>query len=277
MRNLRLIVFTIYAIALPSVQSMADAAAQTEPPVPPQAAAAEQPALLPATLVERLCESYSGIESVSCEIRKTTKSGIRTMRMLSRVHYKKPNRIHVDNVSPAKRTIIADGKRLYYHEAGVARGFSRPISELSETWLKPLHNIPGTPLEHLLPLRGLPAIELPASVDGKIREAYEKDGVYVVLTADDQNRLHQVDFFKSSEMASKTGEYTFAHLQEVEPDCWIPLQHKATLFLPEGEVAVETRRVSNLSVNGSIPDHLFNHELFFRGVEFVDDFQKTYR
>jgi len=233
--------------------------------------------LHPPSLAERLCTVYAQIKSVSCEIRKTTTGGGKTLRMLSRVHYRAPNCLHVDNVSPVKRTIIADGKRLYYHEAGVPRGFSRPIDELSETWLAPLRNIPGTALEHLLPLSGLPETVLPPSEEGYERCAYQAKGVYVVLTADTDNRLHRIDFFRGEDMQERTGAFTFSHFQEVLPGCWVPTQHKATLFLPEGDVAVETRRISNLAVNGIIPDPIFDHDLFLKGIEFVDDFQKTYR
>ena len=229
------------------------------------------------SLADTLCSMYSQIESVSCEISKTSKGGGRTMRMLSRVHYKAPNRVHVENVSPIKRTIIADGEKLYYHESGVPRGFSRPIDQLSDTWLAPLRNIPGTALEHLFPLRGLPETVLPPSAAESQRRGYQVGEVYVVLSADAENRLHRIDFFKSDAMEAKTGEYTFTHFKEVIPGCWVPTQHKATLFLPADEVVVETRRVSNLAVNGAIPDHLFNHELFFKDVEFVDEFEKTYR
>jgi outer membrane lipoprotein-sorting protein len=231
----------------------------------------------PETLAEQLCATYSQIQSVSCEIRKTTKGSGRTMRMLSRIHYRAPNRVHVDNVSPIKRTIIADGERLYYHESGVPRGFSRPIEDLSDTWMAPLRNIPGTAVEHLLPLCGLSEIALQPSDENAARRGYQAKDVYVVLTADAEKRLHRIDFFKSAAMKAKTGEYTFTHFQEVMPGCWVPTQHKATLFLPADEVVVETRRISNLAVNGNIPDHLFNADLFFKDVEFVDDFQKTYR
>ena len=238
---------------------------------------ADAPALLQDSLAEQLCSIYSQIKSVSCEIRKTTKGSGRTMRMLSRVHYKAPNRVHVDNVSPIKRTIIADGKCLYYHESGVPRGFSRPIDELSDTWMAPLRNIPGTAIEHLLPIRGIPETALTPSPEGHERRGYQAKDVYVVLTVDAEKRIHCIDFFKSSAMETKTGEYTFTHFQEVMTGCWVPAQHKATLFLPADEVVTETRRISNLTVNGAIPDHLFNPELFFKDVEFVDDFQETYQ
>ena len=70
------------------------------------------------SLVRKLCAAYKDIETITCEVRKTTKGSDQTMRMLSRVYYKKDRLIHVDNVTPKKRRIICDGKTLWYYEAG---------------------------------------------------------------------------------------------------------------------------------------------------------------
>ena len=137
-----LFITTNFTIALPSNQ-----APGTKPPAPSSQTSK--------TLAQRLCSNYSQIKTISCEIRKTTKGKGQTLRILSRVHYKFPNHIHVENVSPVKRRIIADGKDLYYYQERNSRGFSKPIDELSETWLTPLRNIPGTALEHLIPLCGI--------------------------------------------------------------------------------------------------------------------------
>ena len=228
------------------------------------------------TLAERICASYSQIKTVSCEIRKTTKGGGHTIRLLSRVHYKTPNHIHVDNVTPVKRTIIADGKKLYYYQEGMPRGFSRPISQLSELWLKSLHNIPGTALEHLMPLCGIDETELPSTEPETIRRGYEVKGIYVVLTADIKNRLTRIDFFKTPQMNSKTGEYIYSGWKEVIPNCWISTHYKAELFLPAEKVVKETRHIKNLTLNKDIPDRLFDHEIFMKNIEFTDIFKHTY-
>jgi outer membrane lipoprotein-sorting protein len=229
------------------------------------------------TLATRLTTLYSRIKSVSCDIRKTTKGDGRTLRMLSRVHYSAPHHIHVDNVSPAKRTIIADGERLYYYEAGMKRGFSKPISELSEKWLAPLRNIPGTAMEHLYRLRDCAEIQLEPSPEGYLRRAYQTDNVFVVLSADRDDRLHRIDFFADSTMLKRTGEYIYTQFEEVIDGCWIPMHHRATLFLPADEVAVEIRSIRNLAANGTIPKHLFDHELFMKDIDFVDTFNQIYQ
>ena len=64
------------------------------------------------TLAEKLCSEYAKIESVSSEIQKTITTGGKSVKWLSRVFYRKDDRIHVENVTPEKRRIVADGKSL---------------------------------------------------------------------------------------------------------------------------------------------------------------------
>ena len=232
----------------------------------------------PVTQANQLLNNYLKIDSLSCEIRKTTKSKDHTLRILSRIQYRKPDHIHVENISPFKRTIVADGKNLYYYQQSFKRGFSRPINKLSDTWLTTLKNVPGTPMEHLIKLRNTPEQELPPTSDGSRRSGYNvKKGIFVVLTVDRTNRITNIDFYKSPAMQKKTAEYVYSKQIEVMPCCWIPTRHKATLFLPADERVTETRIISNLSVNKKIPDQIFNHELFFKDIEFTDDFQRTYQ
>jgi len=199
------------------------------------------------------------------------------MRLLSRVHYKFPNHIHVENAAPVKRTIIADGKTLYYYQDGMPRGFSQPIDELNATWLAPLQNIPGTALEHLIPLYEIEEIELPKTEAGLIQRGYQVKELFVVLIADGQNQLQQINFFKTPAMQIKTGEYIYSKQKQVTPNCWISTHHKATLYLPNEEVINETRHFSNLAINEDIPDQLFNHELFMKDVKFTPEFKNTYQ
>lgn len=227
------------------------------------------------TLAEQLLDSYGRIKTLSCEIRKTTKSKGVTVRLLSRVHYQSPDHIHVDNASPIKRTIIADGKKLYYYQKGMPRGYSQDISKLSPTWLRSLHNIPATPVEHLLPLRGIKEDKLKAS-ETHLRRGYMVKNLYVVIETDDQMRINRIEFFKSAAMQTKTAEYIYSSQQEVLPRCWIPTHHKATLYLPNEETAKESRVIANLAVNKPIPSKLFSYEVFMPKVEFTSDFSKTY-
>jgi len=262
------VLFTTTDFATPATNSIAPT-----PPGSTESAAGKQ---AENTLAERICASYSQIKTVSCEVRKTTKGGEHTIRLLSRVHYKKPDHIHVDNVSPVKRTIIADGKKLYYYQEGMPRGFSRPITELSETWLKSLHNIPGTALEHLTPLCGIDETELTPTETGTIRRGYSVKGIYVVLTADSNNRITRIDFFKTPAMKNKTAEYIYSGWKAIIPGCWISTHYKAELYLPADEIVKETQHITNLAANNDIPDKLFDHNVFLKNIEFTDIFRHTY-
>jgi hypothetical protein len=229
-----------------------------------------------ATLAQQLCAGYEQIQSVSCEIRKIATSDTITVRMLSRVHYRKPGRIHVDSVAPIKKRIISDGKTLYYHQENAERGFSRPVAKLEEPILSTYRNIPATPMEHLLKLRDLPEADLPGDKDLPVRKGYQAPKVYVVLAADAEGKLVRVEFYASSEMKSKTALYEYSDFHKAGDNCWIPLLHKATMFLPDGKQATEIRHIDNLFVNKPVADNLFNPDLFFKDLEFVDDFSKTF-
>ncbi|QTA92659.1 LolA family protein [Desulfonema magnum] len=228
------------------------------------------------SFVQKLCDAYQNIDTITCEIRKTTKGGGRTMRMLSRVYYKKGYYVHVDNVTPRKRRIIADSKTLWYYETDAPRGFSRSISELTEVWMSAINNIPGTPMENLLKLRGLPEISLPATDEYPIRKAYQAEKAYVVLYCDNSERLIKIEFFDSSEMKKSIAHYNYSAFQKANEHCWIPCLHKAVISLPDGEEMTETRRINNLEVNKPVADRMFKAGIFFKDVEFVGDFEKMY-
>src|SRR3989339_2041854 len=146
------------------------------------------------SLAMRLCMAYESIETISCQIRKTTEAGNTSVTMLSRVFYKKPDHIHVENVAPSKRRIIADGKKLYYHEEKVARGFSKNINELEPQWLAHLRNIPGTPIENLIKLKDLPETKMEATKEFPERRSYQSAKVFVVLSCDTQGRPAKIEF-----------------------------------------------------------------------------------
>ncbi len=226
------------------------------------------------TLAQTLLSSYANIQTVSCEIRKTT-SGEDTVRMLSRVYYKKGNYLHVDNFAPVRRTIIADGEKLYYHQQELPRGFSRPLTALTEEWLLSVKTVPGTPMEHLLRLENLAETPLPATPEHPVRAGYQAEKVFVVLSCDKEKHLAQIEFFATETMKTKTAQYNYSEFQEAGENCWIPCLHKGIMFLPDDQEIFETRRIDNLVVNGSIADNLFDWRLFFEDIQFTDDFEAS--
>lgn len=228
------------------------------------------------SLAASLCRGYDAVESVSCEVEKTTTAAGRSVKWLSRVYYRHDNRIHVENVAPAKRRIIADGKTLFYFSEGDKRGYSKPVDELTGPWWVSLHAVPGSPMEHLLQLRDLPEQVLEPEPGHPVRRGYQAEKVYVVLSCDPEGRLAKVEFFKAQDLKDKTGEYQYGLFEKVSDQCWIPCLHKATMPLPDGGQLTETRRILNLEVNKPIAPALFDPAPFFKDVEFTGDFDKTY-
>ena len=85
------------------------------------------------TVLARVLKPYDAVQSLSCEIRRDTPlPDGQTMRMLSRVYYQRPDRLHVENFSPVKRRIVSDGTVFRSYTEGAPQGFSRPVAELNE-------------------------------------------------------------------------------------------------------------------------------------------------
>lgn len=240
--------------------------AHAEPAAPPPGTAPN--------LAERLCREYEQIRTVSCVVRKTRAGQGQTVRMLSRVYYEKPDRIHVDNASPVNRRIICDGVKLYYYQEGAPRGYARAVDALPEDWLRKLRTVPATPMEHLLRLRGLPEIELPGTDALPVRRGYQSRRRFVVLGCDKQGRLLRIDFYKTDKMQDLTACCEYDAYRNPKQLAWIPCLHKETVRMPEGDVT-ETKRIDNLAVNQPLATGLFVAERFFSEVEFSDEFRQT--
>ena len=227
-------------------------------------------------LATRLMESYNCVNTLSCAIRKQTTVKDSSVRMMSRVYYSRPDRIHVKNTAPMKRMIVADGTRLFYYEEDMPTGYSRPIAELSDTWLTRLRTIPGTPLDHLQQMEGLTEKDFPPTDEFPTRKAYEAEHVFVILSCDDKNRLARLEFYDSPDMKIKLGDYLYSSFVRVCDDCWIPRKHVIHRWLPQEEIDVtETVRVDALRVNEEIEAAKFDASLHFKGVRFSDDFVKA--
>ena len=227
------------------------------------------------TLVDRLLASYDGVQSLQAEIRKDTKAGGMDMRKLSRVYFARPDRLHVETFSPVNRRIVADGTNLFSFLEGDPKGFSRAVTQLDPDWLISLRQVPGTPMEQLLRLRGLPEQELPATEAAPIRRGYAAAKTYVVLEAGAEGRLNAVEFYTGADLAQRTARFDYLAYTELAPGVWIPLLHKARL-LQGGMDSEETTRVSGAVVNQPVPDGLFLPAAFFQGVEFTDNLDDIY-
>jgi hypothetical protein len=227
------------------------------------------------TLVDRLLASYDGVQTLQGEIRKDIKSGGVEVRKLSRVYFARPDRLNVETFSPVKRRIVADGAKFYSFMEGDPKGFSRPVDKLDEDWLISLRQVPGTPMDQLMRLRGLPEQALPATASAPVRRGYQATRVYVVLEVEASGRLAAVEFYSGPDLAQRSGRYEYSAYTELAAGLWFPLLHKAQLQ-QGGVESEETTRLSNAVVNQPIPEGLFLAAPFFKNVEFTDNLDEIY-
>mgnify|MGYP000079574565 CR=1 FL=1 len=227
------------------------------------------------TLAERLLAAYDGVQSVACRIHKETTVGGRSVATLSRVFYQRPDRLHVDNYAPVRRTIVCDGTNFASYAQGDPRGFSRPVEKLDEDMLFQLRKVPGTAMDHLFKLRGLAETNLPPEGFAE-RKGYDAGRVFVVLCADATGRLARVEFYATPSLRDRTAVYDYSDFAAAAPGVWIPRRHEGR-FRVGGAESAETVRVERLAVNEPIAPGLFRLANFFEDVRFVDRFEDIYR
>lgn len=225
--------------------------------------------------VDRLLAEYSNIKTVTCQIRRTKEGALGKMRFLSRVYWTNKDQLNAEGITPLKRRTIVDGKRLWQYVEGDPKGFSRPVSDLSEQMTISLRMVPGTAMDQLLRLKGLKESELPASGTGK-RAGIQTDSQYVVLSVDDKGRLTQLQFFKTPAMKQLTAQYDYSDFTEAIPGVWIPLTQETSVH--NGNINIkETVKVDRFIANKPIAESLFIPSTFFdKDIDFVDDFAKIF-
>lgn len=237
------------------------------------------PALGEQSLAHKIVASYAGINTISCDIRRNWQGPDGKVRMNSRVHWRRPSKLHVENYSPLQRRYVCDGEHFYYYVKDDPRGFSRSVEDLDDEWLLRLAVVPGTALEHLLPLLDVSEdiLEPDPSVPDLIRRGYPLNEGYVVLYGDAAGRLARLERF-AQYPADKTPQIRIVYdsYEEIMPDVWLPLLHKTTVWR-DGNEHQETLRVSMMEINHPLAENLFDATLFFDNVEFVDSFDKIYK
>lgn len=225
------------------------------------------------TLAEKICASYAQVESVNCRVRKTSEADNKAATLLSQVYYQRPDRMHVENIAPVRRRIMADGQQFYYYVEGMAKGFSCPLAKLDGELSIMQKSVPGSAMEHLLRLQGVPETVLEGLPDYPVRRGYVRDRVFVVLACDAQGRLARIDFFKTPEMKNLTAQVEYSDFRKVTDTCWLAGLQQGTAYFAANTVR-ETRRFDNLIINKPIAAGLFDAAAFFPKVDFVGDFSK---
>lgn len=226
------------------------------------------------TVLNRVCSPYDAIQSLSCEIRRDTPlTGGSASRMLSRVYFQRGDRMHVETVSPLPRRIVCDGTNFWSHIEGMPKGFSVPVSKLNDEMSANLRSVPGSPEMALASLADVSELPLEATTEYPTRAAYDNGKTFTVLSLDAQGRLARLAVFESSTQQNLIVSTDYSAYREALPGVWIATIQKTQATL-RGKVRTETLRVGNLEVNGILPASLFNPEAFFKGIEFVDSFDK---
>lgn len=228
------------------------------------------------TLAEKLIAEYEQIHTLTCDIRRDTESGDTRITTLSHVTYQRPDRLHVENVTPLNRTIVADGTNFFSYIDGDPKGFSRPIDQLNEDMLISLRKVPGTAMDHLLRLKGVPENSMEPEKDFPVRKSYDAGKVFVVLSMDPEGRLARIEFYPSKEMKEKTAQYDYSQFQEALPGVWIPTLHRVS-YSQGGVDASESSRVDNLRINPSVNPELFDPDRYFVNIKFASTFDEIYQ
>jgi hypothetical protein len=222
------------------------------------------------TLAERLASAYTAVTSMTCTVRREVVSDGREALHLSRVWFARPDRLRVESSLPVARKIVADGADLYYHIAGDARGLKRPIPELREDMRLEIRRVPGTPMEHLLRLLGLPETALPPAEGWPVRAGYDTGRAYLVLSLDGNGRLGRVEVFDGPALEKRLGRYDYGSYREIVPGVWLACRQESC-FQYDGREVREVIRIENPVVNGGIPVEMFEAGPVFPGVVFTPE------
>lgn len=224
--------------------------------------------------VERLLNEYAAVKALTCDVRRSVQTDGKSVTFLSRVFFQAGDRLHVQNIQPLPRRIVCDGSNFFSYIDGDAKGFSRPVTTLPEEMLLSLRRVPGTAMDHLLRLKGLPEEPLPATNGASSRVGYQTKAGYLTLEFDASNLLTDIRFFESREQVLQSAHYHYERFEEPIPGVAIPTLHEAEVTI-KGITTHETTHIDHLTVNQPIADSLFIPATFFQGVSFADNFADT--
>jgi len=227
------------------------------------------------TVLERVLQPYDAVSNLSCEIRRDSPlPDGKTLRMLSRVYYQRPDRLHVERFSPVKRRIVSDGTVFRSHTEGMPKGFSRPVDELDVEMTRNLRMVPGSAANVLEMLDGAMEVMMDGTEAFPVRAGYDNGKSFTVLSLDKLGRLARFEIFSTPAMNDLSTYTEFSAFQEILPGTWLAC-HQQTRVMLEGVERMQTTRIDNAVANGEIPASLFVADAFFPSVEFVDSFEKV--
>ncbi len=212
-----------------------------------------------ASLVDALLAESLGIRTIRCDVRReVVVDGVRSAT-LSRVWFKRPDRLRVETLLPVPRRIVVDGKTIYKWIDGEPDGVRLPLQEAPPGELLQVRRTPGTVDEHLMRLRGAIETDLPPSEGFPVRRGYQSPAPhpYTVLSMDETGRLAALEFLDPEDRSRRLLRTVFSGWVEPVPGIWIACVQRTTASGPEGTAVSETLRVSGLRVNEPMSDELF--------------------
>jgi len=228
------------------------------------------------TTIDNIIKQYSKINSVSCVVSRTIAFNENETRLLSRVYYERPNKLHVQQTVPFDRRIVCDGTNFFYYIKGDPKGYSQPVDKLTEKQIIELQKIPGSSEDILYRLVNLKPKELTGNDEFPTQLAYTTtNDINIIIFINDKKLIQKIHFFKNKELTKLTSTYEYSNFIEAIPDVFVPTTHRMTININDKE-RTETAKFSHYKANGPIPQSLFNAKPFFKGVEFVDSFKKIY-
>jgi hypothetical protein len=227
--------------------------------------------------VSNLLAAYSAVDRVECDVRRDTEAGTRRGRMLSRVSFVRPDRLHVENVVPLRRRIVSDGTNFYSYVDGDPMGFMRPVARLDEAMRQGLLAVPGTAMEHLLRLQGRPETNLPPAPGFARCVRILGPAPQAVLALDDHGRLARLEILAGTNAAEAVASWDYSGFIEAAPGAWIPTVHRAVLQMGSAGAARETARFENYRVGVTIDPARFDASQFFPRVKFTNSLEAIYR
>lgn len=228
-----------------------------------------------ANLVDDLLADYSRVKSLSCEIQRDSEAEGQKSRTLSRMYYRAPNQINVQNLSPLKRTVVVDGSNLFSCIEGETKGFSRPLPLLDKAMLEQVRKVPGTPMEHLYALQGALETTLPPTSHYPDRRGYVLPRTYVVLSLDRQKRPALLEFFDGKDRKRRFGRFEYSNFVSLGPGVWISQRQEVEATL-HGVIVKEITRLSDVKLNEPLSGELFDARRVFPGVSFVSSLSEVY-
>jgi hypothetical protein len=227
--------------------------------------------------VSNLIASYDAIDLVQCDVRRDTEAGVQHGRKLSRVSFARPDRLHVENVSPLRRRIVSDGTNFFSHVDGDPLGFSRPVADLEESMRMGLRAVPATPMEHLLRLQGRPETNVPAAPGFSRCVRVLGTPPHALLAFDNRDRLVRIEIFAEADAAEAVAAWDYSEFLEAAPGVWIPTVHRAVMQMGAAGAARETARFENYRIGAALDPSLFDPTRHFRSVVFTNSFEAIYK